>query len=730
MNSKQLVNDKAGKPISGFALLEVMIAIVIFSIGLIALASMQGKLTRYASAAKQRTWAMNIAEDQIENMRAFVSLASIGTAACSVDPGSYEDLDDCGTAVTAALGELTYGVTWDVTPYVMVDDPVVTGEAIIDETAANPDFKLITVTVAWTDQAGDVQEVQLSDIIEATSAYNAALLIADTDDSATPSVPFNPSDFPDSVPIDLGSGLSKLTSTPEPRITNDGVNVSTDFEVITYTNDGLTIDRREEFEVVNCICELNSSASLGREPTYWDGEQYQLGAEVTKITGVPSTESEGINLKQPFQCDVCCRDHHDSASSTIKYDPWRNEAADSFGNHAHYNIVNGEFVLADSSSTTYLEACRLIRVDGFMQVATDLSLENFVVMPEDFLTSNVEAYSSSILNFASNFIDGVGNNISAYPGTTPAPVYNLGVPVPDVDFGDSTDQRQLSGRAIYIDFMQDDLLKKVLCLRSDGWDFSSFCDTGADPSWIDIMPFFELNTTSLATWGRTVTNIDVSNSPITDAGKRKYSRGLATVAEIPWIEVSQAIGEIEFSNTGLTDTNPIDSGDATTVEDDQIINVTVPAPPPPARIIISGWIVPGSGSINQEAVRLFVDPVGEDCALKTQKTGRRQYSCGMDTAATGTVAAGTVMISDYNGLNLTTSPDGFITSVVLNRSICTYSTGSFTTTVTDNGVVADPDLSIVGETTTLGFTNLAADVVIDLLVISEGDACPATLPKL
>ena len=94
MHSTYYRQDRVNKPATGFALLEVMIAIVIFSIGLIALASMQGKLTRYASAAKQRTWALNLAEEQLENMRAFVPLASIDTSNCSVDPGSFDDLKD------------------------------------------------------------------------------------------------------------------------------------------------------------------------------------------------------------------------------------------------------------------------------------------------------------------------------------------------------------------------------------------------------------------------------------------------------------------------------------------------------------------------------------------------------------------------------------------------------------------------------------------------------------
>ena len=213
----------------GFTLLEVMIAIVIFSIGLIALASMQGKLTRYASTAKQRTWAMNLAEDQLENMRAFVTLASTGAAACTIDPGSYDDLGACATPVTAALGDLSFEMTWTSAPQVIDVDGVA---ADWDPTSSErADFKVITITVDWTDLAGDGHSVKLSDIIEASSAFNAATLVARNDEHEKPSVPLDLSDFPDTAPVDLGSGVSKLTTTPDPTIKNSGNNVLTSFYV-------------------------------------------------------------------------------------------------------------------------------------------------------------------------------------------------------------------------------------------------------------------------------------------------------------------------------------------------------------------------------------------------------------------------------------------------------------------------------------------------------------------
>ena len=56
---------------AGFSLLEVLIGIAIFAIGMLALASLQGALTRSSAEAKVRTTAVNIAEQIIEGHKGF-----------------------------------------------------------------------------------------------------------------------------------------------------------------------------------------------------------------------------------------------------------------------------------------------------------------------------------------------------------------------------------------------------------------------------------------------------------------------------------------------------------------------------------------------------------------------------------------------------------------------------------------------------------------------------------
>lgn len=73
------------KPARGFTLLEVMIALVIFSIGLLGLAGLQARGLQSNTTAQYRTTAMILAYDMADRIRA----NSTGVAA-----GNYDDLDN------------------------------------------------------------------------------------------------------------------------------------------------------------------------------------------------------------------------------------------------------------------------------------------------------------------------------------------------------------------------------------------------------------------------------------------------------------------------------------------------------------------------------------------------------------------------------------------------------------------------------------------------------------
>ena len=129
----------------GFNILEVLVAITIFAVGMLALAQLQGALTRGSSNSKARTIASNIAEAQIESVRGFGRIAN--------DPmGVIPAYDD----IVTGTGSVTRGGTSFTTAWTATEYYYNAGNDMFEDTppftpAPPSDFKLLTVNVAWTD---------------------------------------------------------------------------------------------------------------------------------------------------------------------------------------------------------------------------------------------------------------------------------------------------------------------------------------------------------------------------------------------------------------------------------------------------------------------------------------------------------------------------------------------------------------------------------------------------
>ena len=107
----------------GVSLLEVLISVVVLSIGLLGLAGLQTVSLRNNASAYQRGLATMLANDVIDRMRA--DLPSCGTYAVSLDPADGEgDVADWKDTVAAALpggrasvvmaaGTVTVTIRWD-----------------------------------------------------------------------------------------------------------------------------------------------------------------------------------------------------------------------------------------------------------------------------------------------------------------------------------------------------------------------------------------------------------------------------------------------------------------------------------------------------------------------------------------------------------------------------------------------------------------------------------------
>lgn len=126
----------------GFTLLEALIALLVLSFGMLAIAGFQVTLTRNSDLAKQRTEALRLAQQKVESLRAY---GQVDTYTASPHIVNYTD--DVVSGADSTTTNATFNRTWTVTA-----------------NSTNTE-KWVNVQVAWSDRAGQPQTVQLLSVI-------------------------------------------------------------------------------------------------------------------------------------------------------------------------------------------------------------------------------------------------------------------------------------------------------------------------------------------------------------------------------------------------------------------------------------------------------------------------------------------------------------------------------------------------------------------------------------
>lgn len=630
----------------GFSLFEILVAIVVFAIGMLALSQYQGSLTRSSAIAAARTNAMHLAEQIIEQRRAF---GLMGASADPADPPSYEEI--VGSSYTLERGGLQFFVTETVTD--LFHNRSTDSFSTVDETGSKTysDMKVLTVNVSWDPEGESVLppfridrsqtisvadmaagEVTLSSAIKSTVNKAGSIVLSQkTKLPALPLRPYEPGSNPDVVSINLGNSRFKESLTPEPRVITRDELVETTFDVITFSQSGddATFLRREEFRVVSCRCELQAPPEAaedgGYRPTLWAADEYADGERVAKATGL------AIGSQQSQFCDICCQDHHDGGSGEQDvdsdpgrslYDPWRDTgdywASGTFsGDHKHYDRDRrGNLVLADEAGDAYYESCRLVRKDGYWRVAQDLRREALTVFPFDYLDqpSEVSVYSGYVTDGVNSYLDQASGNYpqASPPPSMPAPAsgtFPASTTVPTYT-GDLT--QQLRSRGVYVDFMSSDLRAVIACLEA-GFTALSCSQIDGNPIKLDrasgdnileLVPFFDLQLTWLTRWTESPANnpVDVSNQAL--ATGNTHSRGVARRGG--GAGVATVYASSHKGNLGLTDTDPIDPEfDAQVRAADIRVEALTENPPPPVQTIeITGHITSGINGVQATKVEI------------------------------------------------------------------------------------------------------------------------------
>ena len=127
----------------GVSLIEALLALVVMSLGMLAVVGVQATLRSNGDLSRQRAEAVRLAQEGLETWRTFTSVT---TVAGQVD---YTDIASdllLGEDVTPALANATYMRTRTVAP---------------DPPNGSPPLRTLSSTVRWVDRAGEAQLVQL-----------------------------------------------------------------------------------------------------------------------------------------------------------------------------------------------------------------------------------------------------------------------------------------------------------------------------------------------------------------------------------------------------------------------------------------------------------------------------------------------------------------------------------------------------------------------------------------
>lgn len=657
----------------GFSLLEVIIGLLIFSTGMLALASLQGHLTRSQADATVRSVATNIAEEQIESLRGF---GLIDNEPDNTTP-AYTDIQNRTT--TVSHGNMDYVVVTEVTEF-YYDMSTDTFSTTNSENLLVSDFKGVAVTVSWgatpgfrisdsaTISTADIGsgEVKLTAVISSVTTQGAGRSTTQKESqSLLPGVGYTPGNNPDVISLQLGETRFKESTSPLPLVYRADERVETRFDVITYsqTNDGALFLRREEFIGVSCVCNLEappiSAEQGGRLPTNWAADEYQKGEFSIKATGTSSSNQQSI------YCDECCRDHHDGGSvdsdvAASLYSPFRasGEYWDSGvfqGDHKHYGRNNaGELILAQAAGNSYVEACRMVRVDGFMRAGQDFRQEELNVFPENFLdeTSEVTDYSNWVTTSVDLFENALNGDYELAPLTMLSPPLAPavgGFPVAtSIPTALGADTQQLRSRGIYIDYLREDLRTAIDCIRAlSDTSVATDCDSAtiqfdksSSTNALELIPFFDVQLTWLNRWSESPANQPVDTTNETVLTDNLHSRGV--VSNTIGSGASNVIASGHRGNPGLTDTDPIDPGFSGQMSTANLtVNALTDTPPPPSgNIIIRGIITSGVSGLR--ATDIQIEGTNANCNRLPDG-----YICEISSNATDA----TIKIFDYKKQN-------------------------------------------------------------------------------
>lgn len=624
---------------SGFSMIDVLVAIVVLATALLALAALQGAMTRNAADARARSQVAAYTEGLIDQLRAAgygnITAGTITPLCTSV--ATKQQAEACAAQSAAGVSNLSTVVTSSV----FYSDPTTGAFSNAVPTTVYGTYDQVRVSSTWTDATGQARQMAFDTIISPVQVDQNNKTLQGKNllptSGSTPIVrEYNPGLRDGVIPIAMGTtGNSTAATNPQPEILGKNNNRfigGVSYNVLTFSADDGTSDHKSQItqniatRVVRCNCKYGAGITTGvfaqpYRPTYWDASQVKYVSPTktslgTSTTGVDTT-SEFVNgvysPDQDTNCDVCCRDRNDSATDAIRYNPWNTS------DNSHYRYVTTSDtspteVLSSDHDNAYVNACRLIIVDGVFAAATDMQNYFFGMVgtdtaavkkvPSGSTSSNTAssplpttAYTADYQNFvidylmkvrgtAADLTTGTTLTTANYPLNTPSSptsgndaatlfategLASGGLSIPtniDINYVNpgngktesciptgTQDCRYLHARGLYIDHLEAVTLTAINNAIST---CSANTKSALENCVLPLVPFTTINLTQLVDWseingtGKTIT---VTDTALTGGNPDQPLRGVVSALSTGTNnQTSNAKGTVGLSNSGVIGT--------------------------------------------------------------------------------------------------------------------------------------------------------------------------------
>lgn len=183
---------------AGVSLIEALVALVVMAFGVLGVAGLQATMRQNADISKQRSEAVRIAQEAIEDARAFTVLAT------PAPPSLARAYEDVKTAVASNVIGYTTNTSYTIARTVV--------------NSASPPIKTLVVDVAWADRTGQTQHVLLNSSVAGIAPELAGSLGIPANGTPTRQPRGRSVDIPVAAVDQPGSGTSVFTPPGAPTV--------------------------------------------------------------------------------------------------------------------------------------------------------------------------------------------------------------------------------------------------------------------------------------------------------------------------------------------------------------------------------------------------------------------------------------------------------------------------------------------------------------------------------